>query len=102
MYLLVTPERVTLEDPGNFQQFHVAVEGAVDDVGAALQRAGFGSMTEMDALIAVEAVRAAAAGRVDDAWAAGFAGMLDYARGKGWLTGDGTAIRAHVEPTGAN
>jgi hypothetical protein len=102
MYVLVTPASVTLEDPDNFKQFHVAVEGAVDDVGATLRRAGFGSMGENGALIAVEAIRAAAAGRVDEGWSGGFEAMLDHARTKGWLTGNGAAIRAHVEPAGAN
>ena len=101
MFVLVTPAAVTLEDPGNLRQFHVQVDGDVD-VDAALRGAGYGAMAEHDALVSVEAVRAAAAGRVDAGWPAGFEAMLEFARGKGWLSEDGTAIQAHVERAGAN
>ena len=97
MYILVTPQAVTLEDPDNFQQFHVSVQGDVNDVGAALASAGFGSLVDEDARISVAAVRAAAAGRVDDGWDDGFAKMLEYARTKGWLEDGDTSIRAHIE-----
>jgi hypothetical protein len=34
-----------------------------------------------------------------DNWANGFDGMIAYATSKGWTNADGTAVRAHVEPT---
>ena len=34
-----------------------------------------------------------------DNWADGFDGMIAYATSKGWTNADGTAVRAHVEPT---
>ena len=102
MYVQVTPSEVTLEDPSNFKQFHVAVRGAAVDVGAALARSGFGSMEGNDAMISVEAIRSAAAGRVGEGWDAGFESMLEFAGTKGWLSEDGRAVRAHVEPAAAN
>jgi hypothetical protein len=37
-----------------------------------------------------------ASGSVGDGWEKDFESMLDYARGRGWLTDDAHAIRAHV------
>jgi hypothetical protein len=50
------------------------------------------------AWITTEAVMALAGDAADDAWQAGFDGMIDYARGHGFLSEDGTSIRAHLEP----
>ena len=102
MYVRVTGGGASLEDPTNLKQFHVSADDAAVDVGAALAGSGFGTMEGNDAMISVEAVRSAAAGRVGDGWEAGFEAMLDFARSKGWLSDDGTAVRAHVERGGAN
>jgi hypothetical protein len=67
----------------------------VADPSAAL--AGWGRLQGDEVWVDVEAVRRAAAGRVGARWDADFAGMLDYARAKGWLSEDGTLIQAHVE-----
>jgi hypothetical protein len=45
----------------------------------------------------VDAVRRLAAGRVGPTWDRDFERMLTYAAGKGWLSNDGTSIRAHLE-----
>jgi hypothetical protein len=50
-----------------------------------------------DVLRGLAATAASAQGRgLADAWDEGFAGMLAYAAGRGWIEGDGT-VRAHVE-----
>jgi hypothetical protein len=102
VYVQVTPSEVTLEDPSNLKQFHVSVRGGAVDVGAALVSSGFGRMDGNDAMISVQAVRRAAAGRVADEWATSFESMLDFARTKGWMSDDGRSIRAHVERASAN
>jgi hypothetical protein len=38
-----------------------------------------------------------ARGRVPDGWDEQFAGMLTYARGKGWIDDTGSRIQGHVE-----
>ena len=50
-----------------------------------------------EALVLVAAVRRLAAGSVGASWDEEFAAMLEYALSKGWLSDDGTSIRAHVE-----
>ena len=94
------PAEVSLAEPDDCGRFHVAVAGrghapAVDD---ALQASGTGWLDgEGSAFVRVERVRDLAAGQVADDWEGRFAGMLDFARSKGWLSDDGEAIRAHLE-----
>jgi hypothetical protein len=94
-----TPPRVTLEEPENAKQFHLAVVGGSDAamVYGALVDAAAGRLEGDDAWIGVDAVRRMAAGRVDESWDADFEAMLGYARSKGWLDEAGHAIKAHVE-----
>jgi hypothetical protein len=48
-------------------------------------------------MVEIDAVRRMAQGRVRTGWDQDFAGMLEYARSKGWLDETGTSIQAHVE-----
>ncbi len=48
-------------------------------------------------LVRVDAVRRLVAGRVGPGGEDALAGLLGYARGKGWLSGDGGSVRARVE-----
>jgi len=50
-----------------------------------------------EAMVRVDAVRRLAGAAVRGKWETDFAAMLDYARSKGWLSDDGSSIRAHVE-----
>ena len=107
--LAKTPPRVTLEEPADTKQFHLAVlagsgaggSGAGgSDIGlvyGALVDAAAGRLEGEDAWIGVDAVRRMAGGRVGPDWDVSFAGMLDYARSKGWLDEAGHAIKAHIE-----
>ena len=58
--------------------------------------AGVGRSEGDEVLMDVDAVRRLASG-AGPSWEADFAAMLEFARGKSWLTDDGQAIRAHVE-----
>jgi len=97
--LRVQPPVVSLEEPDDVARFHVAVVGGTDGglVFGALVDAAAGRLEGDDAYVAVDAVRRLAAGRVEPGWDEAFAGMLDYARTKGWLDEPGNAIKAHVE-----
>jgi hypothetical protein len=97
VYVSVSDDEVTLDEPADTKAFKVVV---VKDAGVdqALRSGGWGRLDDGEALISVEAVRRAAAGRVPAGWDEDFEGMLGYARGKGWLTSDGASIRAHLEP----
>jgi hypothetical protein len=90
---------VALEEPSDCARFHVAATGPTDTarLGDVLLEHAVGRTEGDDAFIAVDALRRLAAGRVGDGWKGDFAGMLEYARTKGWLDPSGTEIQAHVE-----
>ncbi|HEY5024825.1 MAG TPA: hypothetical protein VII76_07600 [Acidimicrobiales bacterium] len=94
------PATVVVEDPADCGRFHVAVRGGGDSgaLDGALRSNAVGVLdADGEALVDVGAVRRLAAGSVGETWEADFGAMLDYARSKGWLSEDGTSIRAHVE-----
>ena len=94
------PGAVGLDDPGDCGRFHVTVRGDGDSAALdrALRAADVGEVDgDGEALVRVAAVRRLAAGSVGASWGEDFAAMLEYARSKGWLSDDGTSIRAHVE-----
>jgi hypothetical protein len=93
------PPTVALADRHDCGRFHLQARGAPDTagLGTALASTGTGTVADAgDALVRVDAVRRLA-GVTDAHWERDFEAMLDYARAKGWLTDDGTSIRAHVE-----
>jgi len=94
------PATVALEDPAECGRFHVTARGAGDAAGldSALRANAVGNIDgDGEAMVRVEAVRRLASGSVGEQWEGEFRAMLDYARSKGWLSEDGTSIRAHVE-----
>ena len=97
--LTPAPPTVTLEEPEDTKQFHVAVVGGKDWglVFGALVDAAAGRLEGEDAFITVDAVRRLADGRVPDGWNDDVDTMIEYARSKGWFDDETHAIRAHVE-----
>ncbi|MEM7142352.1 MAG: hypothetical protein AAF548_15115 [Actinomycetota bacterium] len=100
MYLLVEfpAGAVTLEEADVFTAFHVAAPPNADDAtvaGLVGGRADGGHVW-----VPVDVVRSLAGGAATDAWDESFAGMVDYAAGKGWVSADRSAIRAHIERVG--
>lgn len=93
------PAVVALDDPDDCGRFHLAVTGS-DEAAArqALESAAVGTLVDREtAIVAVDAVRRMAEGRVGDDWPRMFTAMLAYAGTKGWLTDDGGGIHAHCE-----
>ncbi len=97
--LAVVPPVVALGEPDDCTRFDVVVQGTGDDhdLERALVGASVGRTEAGDALVTVAAVRRLASGRVGDGWDERFLAMLDYARGRGWLSDDGDVVRGHVE-----
>ncbi len=91
---------VKVVDADDLGRLHLAL-GAVTDEEAdrALRDAGLGRMTGADnGVLDVAALRAAAQPQSDAAdWAQRWDAMLDYARGRGWLSEDGASVQVHVE-----
>ncbi|MBM3671857.1 MAG: hypothetical protein FJW86_06705 [Actinobacteria bacterium] len=97
------PPVVTLEDPNNTKQFHVAVMNGTTpeaDFGlifGALVDAAAGRLEGDDAYITIDAVRRMARDRVQEDWNEEFDAMLSFAKKKGWLDEGSNAIKAHIE-----
>jgi hypothetical protein len=92
--------RCTLEDADDLRRFKVRIDGGSDleQVAAAFQATGLGTFENLErALVKVGAVRDLAAGKVGPEWEDGFAKMLAYAEGKGWVDADAGTIAAHCE-----
>ena len=90
--------RVLLQDPGDFTRFSVAAEGE-GDLAEVVRQSGLGRLKEDREHVVVDpvALRALAGPAATHEWDEGFAGMCDYAAGKGWVEADG-GIVAHIEP----
>ncbi|MER5671576.1 hypothetical protein [Pseudonocardia alni] len=101
MYFRITPGEVELVDPADVRAFHVTAPAdlGADELADTVRRTGLGEVADDGGhvLVRVDAVRRLAEGRVGPGWEDDLAGMLGYARGKGWLSDDGEAVRAHVE-----
>jgi hypothetical protein len=96
--LTAEPPALTLVEPDDCTSFDVTVSGTGDQshLDRALVDAGVGRTDGTEALVTVAAVRRMASGSVGEGWEAHFEAMVDYARGRGWLTDDAQSIRAHV------
>jgi hypothetical protein len=91
MIVVVGPDRPPLlAADADCAAFHVQHVGG--DLAAGLASIGGALLEDGDALVGVAWVRASST-----APAAAIDEMLAYAGTKGWLSDDGTAIRAHVE-----
>ena len=98
MIVRIDPAGVRLDEPDECGRFHVQVAEGVTDLAGALAAADVGTLADDEhAWVRVDAVRRLAEGRVPDDWPSRFDGMLRYAASKGWLDGEGSAIRAHLE-----
>jgi hypothetical protein len=93
----LSESRVHLQHPDDFTRFSVAVEGE-GDLAEVVRQSGLGRVKEDGEHVAVDpvALRALAGPGATLQWEQGFAGMCDYAAGKGWVEDDG-GIVAHVE-----
>ena len=91
---------VRVSDVDDLKHLQVAV-GALttEEADQALREAGLGRLADADtAFLDVAALRAAAQARATaDDWPGQFDGMVEYARGKGWVGDDGASLQAHVE-----
>lgn len=96
----LSESRVLLRDPADFTRFSVATEGDGDlsDLTEVVRQSGLGRLKDDGEHVIVDpvALRALAGPAATDEWDEGFAGMCEYAAGRGWVEADG-GIVAHIE-----
>jgi hypothetical protein len=99
MYVEVRGTKVQVRDPDNCRALDVRVSAADRaSLDTALRATSLGAWTGgPEADLNVAELRAAAArGPVGADWPQRWDAMLSYAAAKGWLTADGTHVRAHL------
>jgi hypothetical protein len=92
-------DRIELREPEEFSRFSVVIEGSGPEPLADLvARVGLGRLADDGQHVVVDpaAVRALASDAATPTWDEGFAAMVSYAAGKGWVEADG-GIQAHIE-----
>jgi hypothetical protein len=103
VYLRITRESAELVEPEEVTSFRAECPADLgrDELADRARQAGFGELLDDGHLmVPIETIRRLAAGLVGPGWLEDFAGMIAYATGKGWVSGDGTHVRAHLERTG--
>ncbi|HEV7727252.1 MAG: uncharacterized protein JWQ26_1188 [Modestobacter sp.] len=91
---------VRVSDVDDLAHLQLAV-GALteEEADQALRDAGLGRLADADTgfldIAALKAVGEPQASAAD--WGSKFDGMVEYARGKGWVGDDGASLQAHVE-----
>lgn len=80
-------------------RLHVGTTLAPSEVDAALRATATGRLAEDgNALLDLRTLRVRAQSAASSAgWEERWEAMIAYARKKGWITADGTAVQAHVE-----
>jgi hypothetical protein len=103
LYFHITQDSTELVDPQTLTSFHATCSAGLsaEDLAAVVRRTGLGDVLPdgEHLMVRIDAVRRMAADHVDPGWSADFDRMIAYAGGKGWLSEDGTHVRAHVERT---
>lgn len=98
MHVRVNPGSVALDEPDDCTSFKVLLsESARESLPTLLRTTSAGHLADGDVLVSVDWIRNECAGRIGMGWNYRFANMLVYAAGKGWLSDDGSHVRAHVE-----
>ena len=97
MYIAIA-DAITLEDAGNFQEFHVAIDGDVAAAVAAFDGRAAASERDNHLWIDIAFVRELAGDAADAEWEAQFDGMLAYANSKGWIDEAANRVEAHLQP----
>ena len=93
-------DTITLEDAGNFREFHVAVDGDVAAAVAAFGGRASASERENHLWIDIAFVQELAGDAADAEWQTQFDAMLAYANSKGWIDEPANRVEAHIQLPG--
>ena len=102
---------VTVAEPDNFKQFHLQADGMdVREVAAALGEAAHEKGDGAHLWVSIDAVRGwvGEQGQQEQSqslsqdWEDGFSAMLEFAKGHGWISEDGSHVQAHIEWPGGD
>ncbi len=101
MYLAITCDGLVLKQPERTTDLYASYWQRLgpEQIAAVLAEHDAGEMTDdrSAVMVPVATLRRLAAGHVPEGWDAEFDAMLAKARERGWLSDDGTIVRAHLE-----
>jgi len=100
LYFRISSRSVELVEPDDVTSFHAVrpAELGAAELDEVVRQAELGEVLAGDQLmVPLTTVRRMAAGRVGSDWEQDFDSMIAYAERKGWLSEDGTRVRAHLE-----
>jgi hypothetical protein len=89
-----------LLEPDDFRAFKAVLLEAGTPLAERLASAGIARVEE-HVWVRIDALRELAGERATPAWEASLAGMIEFARSRGWVDDELGAVRAHVEHAGA-
>jgi hypothetical protein len=90
-----SPPQAALRDPDDFGSFRVVLLDEAEPLEAILSPAGVARLDE-HAWVRIDALGALAGASATPEWEASLAGMIDFARSRGWVDDDLEAVRGHV------
>ena len=87
-------------DADNCRSLHVVTSLPRSDVDVALRRAelGYGGSDGLPNLDISALHSLARPESTSPDWEANWSAMISFATGKGWVSADGSSVRAHIEP----
>ncbi|KQR01171.1 hypothetical protein ASF72_13145 [Arthrobacter sp. Leaf141] len=89
---------MALDEPDDCTSFKVMLSTAAkDSLPRLLESTAAGKLEGQEVMVSVSWIKSECAGRIGMGWNYRFANMLVYAAGKGWLSNDGSHLRAHIE-----
>lgn len=101
MHFRISSESVELIEPDDVTSFRAVRPAGLgqDQLAEIVRQEDLGEVLPGGGhlMVPLETVRRMAAGRVGPGWNQDFDSMIAYAERKGWLSDDGTRVRAHLE-----
>ena len=101
MYFRISSDSVELVEPRDCTAFYAVCPPGLEssELIELVRREDLGEVLPSGGhlMVPLESVRRLAAGRVSPNWAQDFDAMIAYAARKGWLSEDGTRVRAHLK-----
>ena len=101
MYFRINSQSVELIEPDDVTSFHAVRPAGLGqgELAEIVQKEDLGEILPAGdhLMVPLGTVRRMAAGRVGPDWEQKFDAMIAYAARKGWLSEDGTKVRAHLE-----
>ena len=98
MIVVVRQAAATLAviEPEALKSLSLATDGGPQVTDDILRSTGHGHLDGEHAWLDIDHLRASAGRDQPEHWVAGFNAMIDFARTRGWVSDDGSHVRAHV------